>query len=347
MAKMFVRYLVVAILSVSSRTGYGWTCHVSTECQIDVQMIQTMAVPGAMRANASRAEALVGVNIARKPGGSALIVARLSEATGMQAAMETQAVSTIKNSGLLAQPFVLANPSTAKIVSVSGTSVVYVYLPIWSLSALPIGQGLEELLLADFRSLAGWTNGYPLSVTIGADESSATSNSALGGGGAAVGDPHLQNIHGERFDLMQPGEHVLVHIPRREGIEKTLLHVQGAAQTLGGLCTDTYFTRINITGKWASALRPGGFMFRADDPDIGAESKWINLHGSSQGVQIKVVHGHTQQGTRYLNFYVKNLGRTGLPVGGLLGEDDHEEASIPVRACEQRLALLAASAVTS
>jgi len=347
MAQMVVRYLVIAILAVSSGAGHGWACHGSTECQADVQLMQTMAVPSAIRANASRANAVVGVNIARKPGGSTLIVKRLSEATGMKAAMESQAVTTIQSSGLLAQPFVLANPGTATTVVVGGTSVVYVYLPIWSLSALPIGQGLEEMLLADFRSLAGWTDGYPLSVTIGADQSAATSNSALGGGGAAVGDPHLQNIHGERFDLMQPGEHVLLHIPRRESIENTLLHVQAAAQTLGGLCTDTYFTRINITGRWPSALRPGGLVFRADDPDNGAESKWMNLHGSSQGLQIKVVHGHTQQGTRYLNFYVKGLGRTGLPVGGLLGEDDHEEASRPIRACEQHLALLAASTVTS
>merc|ERR1719382_208783 len=34
------------------------------------------------------------------------------------------------------------------------------------------------------------------------------------GGGSAVGDPHLENVHGERFDLMKPGKHVLINIPR-------------------------------------------------------------------------------------------------------------------------------------
>jgi len=29
----------------------------------------------------------------------------------------------------------------------------------------------------------------------------------------AVGDPHMTNIHGQRFDLAQPGEHTLVRLP--------------------------------------------------------------------------------------------------------------------------------------
>ena len=32
-----------------------------------------------------------------------------------------------------------------------------------------------------------------------------------GAGASAVGDPHLQNIHGERFDLMKAGKHVLIN----------------------------------------------------------------------------------------------------------------------------------------
>lgn len=141
------------------------------------------------------------------------------------------------------------------------------------------------------------------------------------------------------MELSPSQKNVLTHIPRQERFENTLRHVQAVARTLGVLCEDTYFVRINVTGKWPSALRPGVFAFKADDPDSGAESKWMSLHGLSNGLQMKVVHGQTQQGIRYLNFYIKHLDRTGFPVGGLLGEDDHEDVSTLPRACERRMAL--------
>jgi len=57
-------------------------------------------------------------------------------------------------------------------------------------------------------------------------------------------------------------------------------------------------------------------------------------------VQVKVAHGHTQNGAQYLNFYVKHLGHSGFSVGGLLGEDDHTEAATPSEACAHRNTLL-------
>ncbi|CAK0897416.1 unnamed protein product [Prorocentrum cordatum] len=58
----------------------------------------------------------------------------------------------------------------------------------------------------------------------------------------------------------------------------------------------------------------------------------------------QVVHGRTREGARYLNFYVKHLGRAGFAVGGLLGEDDHTDAETPTQACSQHLSLLAQGA---
>ena len=68
---------------------------------------------------------------------------------------------------------------------------------------------------------------------------------------AATGDPHLQNIHGERFDLMKPGKHVLIHIPRGEPAETTLLSVEAEARQLGGQCADMYFQEVNILNAYA------------------------------------------------------------------------------------------------
>ncbi|CAK0802270.1 unnamed protein product [Prorocentrum cordatum] len=152
---------------------------------------------------------------------------------------------------------------------------------------------------------------------------------------AATGDPHLQNIHGERFDLMMPGRHTLIHIPRKASLENALLHVEAEAQRLGGQCADMYFQELNITGSWAEARQAGGFRFRAAPGAGGERSRWLRLGD----VQLKVAHGHTRQGARYLNFYVRNLGHTRHAVGGLLGEDDHSKEEAPMDGCAHRMAL--------
>jgi len=152
--------------------------------------------------------------------------------------------------------------------------------------------------------------------------------------GSATGDPHLQNVHGERFDLMKAGKHNLVSIPRGGRAENTLLSVEAVAQKLGGQCDDIYFTEINITGSWAYEKQYGGYHFVSQS--VAQDSgKWIALGM----VELKVVNGRTETGTQYLNFIIKHLGRAGLEVGGLLGEDDHEAVSTPPTTCVRRVSL--------
>merc|ERR1719310_2150623 len=156
-----------------------------------------------------------------------------------------------------------------------------------------------------------------------------------GGGVAATGDPHLQNVFGQRFDLKKPGNHVLINIPR--GWHKNaMLRVEAEARQFGGLCADMYFQDLNITGAWVEATGTGGLRFQAEggqQPD----AKW-HTFGK---IQLKVAPGRTQGGLQYLNFYVKHLGHAGFAVGGLLGEDDHEEAAMPQGPCAHRVSLLA------
>ncbi|CAK0860128.1 unnamed protein product [Prorocentrum cordatum] len=132
---------------------------------------------------------------------------------------------------------------------------------------------------------------------------------------------------------MKAGRHVLIHIPRRDHTN-ILLHVDGDVQRLGGQCADIYFQELNITGSWANVKRAGGFHYRAQG--VGHQrSRWVKF-GT---VQVKVAHGRTQQGFKYLNLYVKNLGRAGYQVGGLLGEDDHTKEAMVPEACHHRVAL--------
>eukprot|EP00959_Pyramimonas_sp_CCMP1952_P475491 9504189-Pyramimonas_sp.AAC.5 len=56
---------------------------------------------------------------------------------------------------------------------------------------------------------------------------------------SGVGDPHMQNIHGERFDLMKPGKHVLINIPQGSR-DDAMLIVQADARRLGENCADLY-----------------------------------------------------------------------------------------------------------
>ena len=154
------------------------------------------------------------------------------------------------------------------------------------------------------------------------------------GGASAQGHPHLQNVHGQRFDLMKPGNHVLINIPKGERAADAMLRVEAKARRLGG-CSDMYFQALNITGSWAEQQQAGGYHYSISQPAV-EHPEWIAFYL----VELKVVHGHTQRGIRYLNFYVKHLGRTGFAVGGLLGDDDHTDASTVPASCHKRVALV-------
>jgi len=160
------------------------------------------------------------------------------------------------------------------------------------------------------------------------------------GGAAATGDPHLQNTHGQQFDLVQPGHHALLHIPRGAAAGAILLQVSAEAQQVGARCADMYLQEVNITGAWAEIHQPGGFRFRANDGICNGKPERMKI-----GVlEIKIVYGCTAETTHYLNFYAKHLGRLGLPIGGLMGEDDHKAEATPMQECDHRLSLLSLKA---
>lgn len=132
---------------------------------------------------------------------------------------------------------------------------------------------------------------------------------------------------------MRPGKHILLRIPREEQVSDVLLRVEAEVRQMGGQCADMYFQDVNITGAWADAKKTGGVRFQAQD--VTDNREWLTFGK----VELKVFHGRTRQGFRYLNVYVKHLGRAGFAVGGLLGEDDHTEAEMHSEACVSRISL--------
>jgi hypothetical protein len=153
---------------------------------------------------------------------------------------------------------------------------------------------------------------------------------------SATGDPHLQNVHGDKFDLMKPGNHTLVHIPRGARADETLLRVEAEARKMGTQCAEMYFQTAKITGLWAEAKQGGGY-YHSVSAHVGEAPGWIAFGR----VAVKIVHGRTDGGIKYLNVFVKHLGRAGFTVGGLLGEDDHSDVSRPPAECVREMALRA------
>jgi hypothetical protein len=204
---------------------------------------------------------------------------------------------------------------------------------------VPDGLFNEQVVVCDALSTLSPTpspthsSASPIAAA-GAGVSAAGAGMSAAGGVAAIGDPHLTNVYGQRFDLMRPGQYVLVNIPRGASAENTLLRVEADARRLGGACADLYFQEMNVTGAWVNAQYAGGLHFQAQNV-LDKKPSWVTFGK----VQIKVAHGHTQQGTLYLNFYVKHLGQAGFEVGGLLGEDDHLEAATPSKACSHQTSI--------
>jgi len=138
---------------------------------------------------------------------------------------------------------------------------------------------------------------------------------------SAVGDPHMQNILGQRFDLAQPGEHTLLQIPRGASASDALLRVTADAKHEGGACSEMYFKALNITGLWVSAQQKDGYMYAAGAPQPVAGWRTFG------NVEVKVAWGRTLGGVEYLNFMVRHLTRVGHDIGGLLGMDDYTHAA--------------------
>jgi hypothetical protein len=158
------------------------------------------------------------------------------------------------------------------------------------------------------------------------------------GDSMAYGDPHMQNVLGQRFDLMRSGSHTLVQIPRFAA-ENELFRVQAEVQRVGSACADMYIQTLNVTGGWVEAKHQGGLRFGAGAPVDRRGTNWMSFGTGAAHVDLKVVHGQTPAGTRYLNFFVRHLRDTGYRVGGLLGEDDHTAAATPDSHCKNLLNL--------
>jgi len=159
----------------------------------------------------------------------------------------------------------------------------------------------------------------------------------------SYGDPHMQNILGQRFDIVRPGVHILVQIPKHRTKLGTLLRVSAQVSKVGDSCQDMYILKVNVTGIWleSSGRRLLHFDSGVAQPEL--DSKWLHFGA----VDLKVAQGKTVGGKKYLNLFVRNLAKTSYSVGGLLGEDSHELETTPTESCRKSISLLEVSEVSA
>jgi len=98
-------------------------------------------------------------------------------------------------------------------------------------------------------------------------------------------------------------------------------------------CADVYIQRLNITGDWV--LEKGERMLAYSAQSGRVKTGWQKIGK----VEVKVARGRTKEGVKYLNVFTKHLGKTGLAVGGLLGDDDHTMAATPMADCRKTMSL--------
>jgi len=156
---------------------------------------------------------------------------------------------------------------------------------------------------------------------------------------SAVGDPHMTSITGAKFDIARSGNHTLFHVPRFSAREAALVDVTAFVKREGLACADMYINALHITGKWADDMQPGGFSFYADHRSH-VSGRWMPFGK----LELKVVHGKTLRGVKYLNLLAKHLRRVSAPIGGILGLDDHTEAATSDVHCKRTLSLLSLGA---
>jgi len=196
----------------------------------------------------------------------------------------------------------------------------------------------------------------------------------------AVDDPHLVNIQGQRFDVLQPRTHTLLQIPRGAATAHTLLRVDATMTSFVANCAELYIRTLHVAGRWANEATGGPLTFHAGGDGLGRRGssgvtlgtgdaltgirsapprgvKWIQDGPREKGIisRVAVPLGPTRavidwmrtqrKGMKlsYLNLRVFRLGQVNNSIGGLLGLDDHSFAASMPEECKATSALSALS----
>lgn len=185
------------------------------------------------------------------------------------------------------------------------------------------------------------------------------------------GDPHVKNLRGEAFDIMQTGNMMLLEVPRASTPEALNLGLRADIDRLEVVnCGPTFITHVYMTGKWLGGsnleIRSGPIGQIGATKTFGLridEGPWLdgkqyekkgsvvlaqsNVTGLERPVwlqsgirefkmafdDLKVSVSQPKRPRIFLDVNVKGIGSIDGEVGGLLGIDDHEDAARLPREC--------------
>merc|ERR1719409_664343 len=198
--------------------------------------------------------------------------------------------------------------------------------------------------------------------------------SSGGSGSAAKGDPHLMNMKGEAFDVMQTGNMMLLEIPRASSPATLDLALHADIERLGVVsCGPTFITSASIKGRWIGVpleIRSGHiagegrpqpkhtFAIRFDgkawfphaEMQRTTELSKDATHTARERMFLFQVRGldiavsQPKRPRIFLDIQVKGLGSLKTQIGGLLGIDDHSSVEELPAGCESSASSLSLSA---
>jgi len=95
------------------------------------------------------------------------------------------------------------------------------------------------------------------------------------------GDPHVTNIKGESFDILQAGTFKMLSLQSRAPASTEIfLEVNTKISRLGEECSEAYIEQISLSGSWLSKMGYNLVEIRGKPNfiEIGLNGKWYSAH---------------------------------------------------------------------
>jgi len=175
---------------------------------------------------------------------------------------------------------------------------------------------------------------------------------------SASGDPHLTNIHGQTFDINKVGQMEFLRVPLESAITKANLTLLATIEDVLGAqdkCEQSlYITSLQFGGAWLGdrklevSMHKGEMAVSFDGERVKPSDKALPL-GSMLHLdfpnedQFHVSLGQTSIDVArdrrpvhfFLNVQATSLAQLQCRIGGLLGEGDHTDVSMPKPGCHE------------
>lgn len=96
---------------------------------------------------------------------------------------------------------------------------------------------------------------------------------------AAVDDPHITSVSGDRFDVYKPGDHEFLVLPKGATPKTADLYISGKVRKIGERENDLWIRQLKVQGKW---VQDGPYEFKTTDKPFGKRKSALIRFGASK-----------------------------------------------------------------